>query len=353
MPKRFSTLIGRVTILIVLIGVCPRVKPAELPEPIVYTIKIASPETHIAEVVAVVPTGGRESIELMMPIWSPGFYRVEDYAKQIRELSARTEDGKALDVTRPKGNRWLIRTGGTPRVVVSYRLSCEQRSVTTNWVGEDLVVLNGPATFLTLVEKASRSHEVHLELPATLARSMTALDPAEDDQPNHYRAKDYDTLVDSPILAGKMTVREFELDRSKHTLVDAGDVGKWDNERAARDLEKIVRENRRLWGSLPFKRYLFLNVFRRGGGGLEHKNSTLLTSSPLGPASPQGYLRWLDFVSHEYFHAFNVKRLRPIELGPFDSAEGTPPRMARTGSNPIGPRRGYRALVVTKITPRP
>ena len=86
-----------------------------------------------------------------------------------------------------------------------------------------------------------------------------------------------------------------------------------------RRLEKLVQENRRLWGFLPFKKYLFLNVFRQGGGGLEHKNSTLLTASPPRAASyPARNFRWLSFVSHEYFHAFNVKRLRPIELGPFD-----------------------------------
>ena len=109
---------------------------------------------------------------------------------------------------------------------------------------------------------------------------MTALEPALDGLPNHYRADDYDTLVDSPIVAGNPSVHEFEVDGSKHLLVDIGELGPWDGELAARELEKIVRENRRFWGFLPFKRYLFLNVFRQGGGGLEHKNSTLLTASP-------------------------------------------------------------------------
>ena len=84
------------------------------------------------------------------------------------------------------------------------------------------------------------------------------------------------------------------------------------------ELEQLVEENRRLWGFLPFKRYLFLNVFRRAGGGLEHKNSTLLTAAPGRSSYPARNFRWLSFVSHEYFHAFNVKRLRPVELGPFD-----------------------------------
>ena len=113
-----------------------------------------------------------------------------------------------------------------------------------------------------------------------MKQTMTALEPAADGKPNHYRADDYDTLVDSPIVAGNPSVHEFEVDGSKHLLVDIGELGQWDGSQAAAELEKIVAENRRLWGFLPFKRYLFLNVFRRGGGGLEHKNSTLLTAAP-------------------------------------------------------------------------
>jgi len=319
MQKWSYSQLSRITIVIVLCGAWPRAVSAQSLEPIIYAVSIASPEKHLAQVVATVPAQGHDSIELLIPVWSPGFYRVEDYAKRISELAARTPDGVPLDVTQPKGNRWLIRTGGSSKVVISYRLSCEQRSVTTNWVSDDLLVLNGAATFVTLVEKARRPHEVQLALPATLPQSMSALDRAPDGLPNHYRALDYETLVDSPILAGKLTVHAFEVDRSEHQLVDAGDIGShWDGKRVAQDLEKIVKQNRLLWGSLPFKRYLFLNVFRRGGGGLEHKNCTLLTSSPAGASQPRSDLRWLNFVSHEYFHAFNVKRLRPVDLGPFD-----------------------------------
>ena len=165
-------------------------------------------------------------------------------------------------------------------MIVSYRLLCNGRSVTTNWVGDELLVFNGAATFITLVEQIRRPHDVKLELAAKWKRSMTALDAAPGGSPNHYRAADYDTLVDSPIVAGNLTVREFDVDGGRHYVVDAGEVGQWNGDRAARDLEKIVRENRRFWGFLPFKRYVFLNVFRQGGGGLEHLNSTLLTSVP-------------------------------------------------------------------------
>jgi predicted metalloprotease with PDZ domain len=283
----------------------------------VYTVKFPAPEKHFAEVEAVVPTEKKPTIELMMALWSPGFYRVQDYAQRVEGFAARSTDGAKLEVEQQK-NRWRIQTGGAPKVVVSYRVNCNQASVTTNYVGDDLAVLNGAPTFVTLVEQAARPHDVKLELAPKWKRSITGLEPAPAGAPNHYRAADYDTLVDSPIVAGTPSIHDFEVDGTAHYLVDIGDLGQWDGHKAANDLEKIVKENCRFWGYLPFKNYYFLNVFRRGGGGLEHKNSTLLSASPVRSSSPQVGVRWFSFVSHEYFHAFNVKRLRPLELGPFD-----------------------------------
>ena len=111
---------------------------------------------------------------------------------------------------------------------------------------------------------------------------------------------------------------DFEVDGKLHSLVDVGEGGVFDGARAARDLEAVVREDRRLWGSLPYDRYIFFNMITESGGGLEHKNSTVLMTSRWSTRTRRAYLGWLQLASHEYFHAWNVKRLRPAELGPFD-----------------------------------
>ncbi len=305
--------------LTLLIGLAAVASPA-LPQrlaPIVYTISAPAPETHFAVIEARVPTEKKATIELMMPVWSPGFYRVEDYAGKVQDFAARTPEGTALTVEQPQKNRWRISTGGARTVVVTYRLLCTGRSVTTNSVAADLGVFNGSATYITLAERAHRAHEVQLELPAQWPMSMTSLAAAADGKPNHYRAADYDELNDSPIVAGKLSVHDFTVAGSHHYLVDAGDLGGWDGQIAAQNIAQFVRADSAFWGMLPFKKYVFLNLFRQGGGGLEHLNSTLLTSR-FSAAAPAGNVRWLNFVSHEYFHAFNVKRLRPVELGPFD-----------------------------------
>ncbi len=303
-----------------------QVAPAAGPQPVIYTIRVPSPEAQIATVEASLPTEGRAVIEVMMPIWSPGFYRIEEYADKVRSLIASTPDGGPLEVERTRANRWRIATGGASRVVVSYELTCDGRSVTTNWVSAELGVLNGPATFITLADEEKRPHEVRLDLPPSWEDAATGLSVAPDGEPYHYRADEYDILVDAPIVTGDLSTHEFQVDGVPHYLVDVGPRGAWDGARAARDLQRIVEQTLPLWGELPYERYVFLNVFRRGGGGLEHGNSTLLTANAERLTTESGYRRWLSFVAHEYFHAFNVKRLRPVELGPFDYEEG--PRTA-------------------------
>ncbi len=290
---------------------------ARTSDPIVYTVRLL-PDAQAADVQAAIPTEGRGAVDLVMAVWSPGFYRVENYATRVSNLTAQAPDGKPLAVEQPQKNRWHIATNGMRTVTVSYRVACAESSVTTNFVSADLAVLNGAPTFVTLVEKDRRPHEVRLELPPSLKLAMTSLAPAKDGLPDHFRADDFDTLVDSPIVAGDLDVHEFDVDGRPHYLVDAGERGQFDGARAAGDLQKIVGEARRLWGFLPYPQYVFLNVFRKGGGGLEHLNSTLLTVNAARATTPAGYRSWLAFVSHEYFHAFNVKRLRPVELGPFD-----------------------------------
>jgi predicted metalloprotease with PDZ domain len=146
---------------------------------------------------------------------------------------------------------------------------------------------------------------------------VTAL-PALNGGEHRYRAPDYDTLVDSPIVIGNPAVYDFEVDGKKHSLVNVGEGGVFDGARAARDLETIVKEDRRLWGFLPYDRYVFFNMITESGGGLEHKNSTVLMTNRWSTRTRRAYLAWLELASHEYFHAWNVKRLRPAELGPFD-----------------------------------
>jgi predicted metalloprotease with PDZ domain len=287
-------------------------------EPIRYLVTFTAPQTHYLEIEAVVPVDGRPHIELMMPVWTPGSYMVREFARHVEGFGARDGQGRELPVEKTRKNRWRVHTGGTTAVSIRYRLYAHELSVRTNWVDERFALINGAATFVTLVEQTVRPHEVRIVLPSAWKQTMTGLTAVPGGQPHHYRAPDFDTLVDAPIVAGNPVVHRFTVEGKEHYLVNIGDSSGWDGERSVGDLEKIVREAFKLWRELPYDKYLFLNVIAEAGGALEHKNSTVMMAGRWSTTTRPAYLTWLSQAAHELFHAWNVKRLRPIELGPFD-----------------------------------
>ena len=294
-------------------------------EPIRYTLSFPAPHTHYMEVTAVVPTGGRPAVDLMMAVWTPGSYMVREYSRNVEAVSAAGPDGRSMPVEKTDKNRWRVSTGGARTATVKYRLYAREMSVRTNWVEADFAMINGAPTFITLADGVARPHEVVIEPARGWRVSMTAL-PEMAGGAHRYRAPDYDTLVDSPIIVGNPAVYEFSVDSKRHYLVNVGEAGIFDGARAAKDLETIVRAHLRMWGSLPYDRYVFMNMLTSvpgqiPGGGLEHRNSTMLMAGRWATRTRPSYLAWLELASHEFFHAWNGKRLRPVELGPFNYEE--------------------------------
>ena len=287
---------------------------ASAAEPIRYTVRFPAPQTHYAEVEASIPTGGAGQVELAMPVWTPGSYLVREFARNVEAVEAGPHA-----VAKIRKNRWRVATGGAPSVAVRYRVYCREMGVQTNWVDAGFALLNGAATFLTLADDPGpRPHEVTIVPPPAWANSVTGLPEVPGGAAHRYLAADFDTLVDSPIYVGNPAVYQFEVDGKPHFLVNEGEAGVWDGPTSARDVEAIVREEAKFWGGLPYDKYVFFNLLTESGGGLEHKNSTVLMASRWATKRRKDYLNWLQLVAHEFFHTWNVKRLRPAELGPFE-----------------------------------
>src|SRR3977135_4209583 len=178
------------------------------PEPIRYTLSFPAPQTHYVEVTATVPTGRRADVDLMMAVWTPGSYLVREYARNVEAVTAQGPDGRSLDVDKSKKNHWRITTGGAPSITLKYRVYCREMSVRTNWVESDFALINGAPTFITLADLAPRPHEVTINPAPSWKRSVTAL-PEMGGGAHRYRAPDYDTLVDSPIVIGNPAVYDF------------------------------------------------------------------------------------------------------------------------------------------------
>jgi len=285
-------------------------------EPIRYTVSFPAPETHYVEVEASYPVQGRASIDLMMAVWTPGSYLIREYERNVERLTATDQARTPLDVEKTRKNRWRVKTAGATTVWLRYRIYAHEMSVRTNWVDDEMALINGAPTFITLVESPSRrTHEVRLVLPRMWKGSFSAM-PAGTSA-NSYVAPDYDTLVDSPIVAGSPSVYEFSVQGKPHYLVNFRERGVWNGPQAVRDLASVTSAIASFWGSAPFDRFYFFNIIGAPRNGIEHRNSTVL-NTPLEADSRGDFLQWLSLAGHEYFHAWNGKRLRPAEFGPFD-----------------------------------
>ncbi len=282
-----------------------------------YTLRFKDRKNHYVDLEAVFPAGG-ESVELTMAVWTPGSYLIREFSRQIASISAASPEGEPLDIVKLAKNRWRVKSPSVSHVVVRYRLYARELSVRTNFVSEEIAVLNGASTFLTMADEVERGFDIALEVPEEWKESVTGLEPHPDGKPHHYVAPDFDTLVDSPIVIGNPELYELELEGSKHILANFGGGDVWDGPRSAKDIEAIIRANLEFWRVVPYRRYVFQNVLLGGRSGLEHKNSTLVTSSRWRMRERKDYIGWLGLMSHEFFHVWNVKRLRPVELGPFD-----------------------------------
>ncbi|MEM6779192.1 MAG: PDZ domain-containing protein [Planctomycetota bacterium] len=297
-----------------------RVCGAEADVGIAYRVELGQANNHYVEVELTATAKEAETI-LMMPVWTPGSYLIREHARHLDSLRGGKEDGTELSVRKTRKNRWRVQTEPGTKFVVSYRLYCNDVSVRTNFVNEQFAVLNGAATFLTVLGQLSAEHHVALTLPSHWNGSATSL--TSQGGAHRFVARNFDELVDSPIVAGRIDVFPFDVDGVPHQLVNVGQTDYWDGAKAAADLAVIVQQQRDFWGGLPYDRYLFLNVIGEGRGGLEHDRCCLLLTSRWNFRIPESYEDWLSLASHEFFHAWNVRRLRPTSLLRYDYEKET------------------------------
>ncbi|MEM6733574.1 MAG: peptidase M61, partial [Myxococcota bacterium] len=273
--------------------------------PLQYIVTFPQAKNHYVDIAATIPTDGLDEIELMMAAWTPGSYLLREYARHVENLTATTQEGAPLSIRKTTKNRWTVETQGEANVLVTYQVYGREMTVRSNWIEADFAMLNGAPTFLTRADNHRRRHDVRVNPPRAWRKVVTGLENHKDSR-LHFKAPDYDTLVDSPIIVGNPELHEFEVDKKPHVLLNLGGSGVWDEERSASDTQRLVEEELALWGELPYERYVFMNVLSETGGGLEHKNSTLMMYTRWASRDRTKYLKWLGLVAHEFFHTWNV-----------------------------------------------
>ncbi|MBA3241817.1 MAG: M61 family metallopeptidase [Acidobacteria bacterium] len=286
---------------------------------IAYTVSMPRPETHLLEVEMRLRWDAGSppsSVELLMPVWTPGSYLVREYARHVQDFAAQDGGGRALGWRKTNKNTWRVESNGARELRARYSVYANELTVRTNELNDRHAFWNNAALLMY--------PEGHLNAASTVRvapykdwKVATGL-PAVSGERNTFRAENFDTLYDSPFLASNFRVLTFEVRGVEHRIVLDGE-GNFDAERIRRDTQKIVESSIELMRDVPYRDYTFIFMTHpTARGGLEHLNSTAIIYTRFGFRPDSSYRDFLTLTAHEFFHLWNVKRIRPDALGPFD-----------------------------------
>lgn len=297
-----------------------RVQTAAASEPVQYWLRIPQPSSRYAEIEMIIDSKGADTIALGLPVWAPGSYMIREFSRNLDQFQANdAESGSQLMWRKYRKNAWVVRTTGTMRIRVRYRVYANELSVRTSYIDQDQAALLGSSIFMWVEGQQEREHILRISLPNGWKQVATSLSRIEEDlQGQSFQASHYDELVDCPLQLGNFPEFTFEAAGIPHQVVMPG-AGKFSRKKLEQDLKAIVASCTDIFDHQPNRNYLFIiQHVAKGGGGLEHANSTTLQTRPDVYEQPERYVDFMGLVAHEYFHLWNVKRLRPEVLGPFD-----------------------------------
>jgi predicted metalloprotease with PDZ domain len=280
-----------------------------------YTVSMTKPWTHLLEVeMRLKWNRAPGSTELKMPVWTPGSYLIREYARHVQAFTATSSSGQALAWEKVNKNTWRIVNGGAKEIVARYRVYSNELTVRTNELNDEHAFWNNAALLMFPNGHLAASSTVTV-VPYGNWKVATGL-PRVAGATNTFRAPNFDVLYDSPFEVSDFREITFDVQGKPHRIVVTGE-GNYDLKKIAADTTKIAEEGVKIFGELPIDDYLFI-INLRGGGGLEHLNSTALQWGRFNFKPQSRYNGFLALVAHEYFHLWNVKRIRPDALGPFD-----------------------------------
>lgn len=289
---------------------------AEAQVKIAFEVSFKEPQAHYAEVQMNISGLAKDYVDVKMPVWTPGSYLIREFEKSVEEFKA-TAGGKQVKVEKVRKNTWRIFSAKAANIKINYRVYAFEISVRTPFIDDSHAFLSPTGIFMHPDGMIKSPSTIKIIPFNTWSKVSTGLEPVAGEQFT-YKATDFDILYDSPIEVGNQDVFEFMAAGVRHEVAMFGG-GNYDKEKLKVDMAKIVEEITAVYGENPNKHYTFIvHNFLRGGGGLEHLNSTTLGATRNAYNTETGYKGFLALVAHEYHHLWNVKRLRPVALGPFD-----------------------------------
>jgi predicted metalloprotease with PDZ domain len=290
-------------------------RPALAAPTLRYTLAMPAPQTHYFEVGMTLNGFGKQYTDLKMPVWAPGSYLVREFARHVEAFEAKA-GSTTLRTEKINKNTWRVYHPKSKDFTVRYNVYAYELSVRTSFLDAAHGYVNGTSVFMYPADGKALASTLQVQPATGWAQVSTSLKPAGGQFT--YTSSSYDELADSPIEIGNHKVLGFEANGTPHTVAMFGSA-KYDETKLLNDMKRVCEEAHRVVGKNPLDRYVFIvHNIERGTGGLEHLYSTTLSVSRNAYTTDAGYKGFLGLVAHEYFHLWNVKRIRPVALGPFD-----------------------------------
>ena len=290
-----------------------------------YTVSMPEPSKHTYHVVFQCVGIKKDSIEFKMPVWMPGYYQILDYALNLENFKAVDESGKELSWKKNTKNSWLVQTEKSVTCILSYDIKATTSFVASNYLDENRGYIAPTGLYLHPSGFINHPVSITIEPYNKWTTIATGLDPVKENSTT-FSAPNYDILYDSPVLMGNLeSFPPFMVNNIPHYFI-AYKADKFDRDLFMNDLKKIVTAASNIIGDIPYQHYTFIGT-GPGGGGIEHLNSASVAFTGGELVNEKSRIRTYNFLAHEYFHHYNVKRIRPIELGPFDYDKGSKTKM--------------------------
>ena len=273
-----------------------------------------NPSAHYFDVEIFADNLKSSSIKVVMPVWAPGSYLVREFSRNVQNFRAFGRDRKALFVSKIAKNVWEVKTVGERSCRITYEVYAFEMGVQTSYLDKERATVNGASVFCFVEGRVDENVELEIKPYGKFKKISTALERRN----NMFFAENYDHLVDSPIEAGNQQVYSFTVNGKQHEVSIYGS-GNLDTRSFIADMKKIVEAAGTVFGEYPYEKYVFIiHLLSDRGGGLEHRNSSMIRLQRWSFKSRVDYLRQLSLVAHEFFHLWNVKRLRPKQLMRYD-----------------------------------
>ncbi|MBK9388948.1 MAG: M61 family metallopeptidase [Bacteroidetes bacterium] len=281
-----------------------------------YTVSMTDPANHLYKVDLECNGWTSDTIDFKMPQWMPGYYQIMNYYKEVSAFSAKSADGKNVSITIPAENTWRVVVPGKKGFRISYNLKAERRFVANSFLDTTHGYIVPPATFMYIKNNINTPVRITVKPYTGWGKIATGLEQVKG-KADEFTAPDFDILYDCPLLVGNLDeLPSFQVRGVKHRFI-AFNPGVFDRKEFIDALQKTIEAGVEIIGEIPYSEYTFIGI-GPGYGGIEHLNNTTVSFSGNNLDNPDAMERVLKFLAHEYFHHYNVKRIRPYELGPFD-----------------------------------